>query len=105
MANEGADLYYDSDFRSVLEDHVHLLKNDASTELIMVEPNVAYKFEYDLCGYLASIDVPHHLHWITMRINGWSKDTDFYNPTTIKVPHNTSVDKIKQMYEASTTKK
>tara|TARA_B100000767_G_C19660299_1_gene490662 strand:+ start:646 stop:981 length:336 start_codon:yes stop_codon:yes gene_type:complete len=105
MNSEGADLYYDSNFRSVLEDHVPLLKNEASTELITVNPSTAYKFEYDLCGYLASIDIPHHLHWITMRVNGWNKDTDFYNPSTIRIPHRTSVDRIKQMYETSTTNK
>lgn len=105
MNSEGADLYYDSDFRSVLEDHALLLRDDASTEVIVVDPAVAYKFEYDLCGYLTSIGIPHYLHWITMRINGWRKDTEFFNPKTIRVPHRHSVDKIKQMYEASTTKK
>lgn len=104
MASEGADIFYDSNFRNVLEDHAQLLYNDAATEVIPVKPNVAYKFERDLCGYLASINVPHHLHWITMRVNGWNKDTEFFNPTSIRVPHERSVNKIKQMYEASTTK-
>ena len=105
MNSEGADIFYDSDFRSVLEDHVPLLRDDAATEIVNVKSNVAYKFEYDLTGYLSSIDVPHYLHWITMRINGWKKDTEFFNPTMIRIPHRNSVNKIKQMFEATTTKK
>ena len=104
MASAGADIYYTPDFRNVLEDHVTLLRNDASTEVVDVKPNVAYKFERDLFGYLASINVPHHPHWITMRVNSWKKDTEFLNPTRLFIPHQSSVNKIKQMYEASTTK-
>lgn len=104
MANEGADIFYLPAFRNVLEDHVSLLRVDSSTEVIDIQPAVGYKFEYDLFGYLSSIDVPAYLHWITMRVNGWHKDSDFYNPQRILVPHRNSVNKIKYMFEASTTK-
>jgi hypothetical protein len=104
MANEGADIFYLSAFRDVLEDHVSLLRDDSTTEVIDVKPEVGYKFEYDLCGFLASVNVPAYLHWITMRVNGWHSESDFYNPQRILVPHRNSINKIKHMYEASTTK-
>lgn len=106
MVSEGADIFYDPDFRNVLEDHVTILQNDAATEVISVVPNVAYKFERDLYGYLSSLgSVPQHLFWITMRVNGYCSETEFLNPTKLLIPHKNSVNKIKQMYEASNTKK
>lgn len=106
MVSEGADIFYDPDFRNVLEDHVTLLQNDAATEVVVVTPNVAYKFERDLYGYLSSLgNVPQYLFWITMRVNGFASETDFLNPTRLLIPHKNSVNKLKQMYEASTTNK
>lgn len=104
MSNEGADIYYNPDFRHVLEDHLTILREDPATEVVVIKPNEGYKYEYDLCGYLSYLNVPMYLHWITMRVNGWHKETEFYNPSVIYIPHRNSVNKIKNMYEVSVTK-
>jgi len=103
MNTEGADLYYTTGFRDVLEDHLELFKAHTGTTTQAVEPNVAYRFEYDLGGYLTSLEVPLHLHWLTMRMNGWYSEIEFYNPSVIILPYESYVTRVKQMYEATTS--
>lgn len=75
MRDAGPSIYYDPDFRNVLEAHMTYLRN-TSNEYIAVEPSAAYKYEFDFFSLLAFYKVPSHLHWVVMRMNNYASPTD-----------------------------
>lgn len=76
MVPLGDNIYYDQGFRNEVENHLNLLKR-SNTQKQLIEPDVVYQFEGNFYGYLRSISVPNHLHWIYLRVNGFSHPTEF----------------------------
>jgi hypothetical protein len=72
MVDAGADIYYDEAFRRVLEDHMSYLKSHPTTHTVAVEASKAYKYEGDLFGLLTAYLQPVYLHWVIMRMNGFT---------------------------------
>lgn len=64
--------YYDPDFRNVLEDHFSLLKTLASTKAVPVDGYLAVRYEFDFYGLMQQQNVPHQLHWLVMRLSGYT---------------------------------
>lgn len=75
MRDAGPSIYYDPDFRNVLEAHMTVLRQ-TSTEQIVVEAAAAYKYEFDFFSLLFYHGVPAYLHWIVMRMNNFTSPTD-----------------------------
>ena len=99
MAIQGASVYYGPSFRNVLEDHLTYLKGLDSTTVINVEPIVAYKYEFDLYSLLFYYDIPMHLHWLVMRLNGFTSPTEATaDITSLLIPDSTVVDQIRQSH-------
>lgn len=73
--NESNAGYYEVEFRRVLEEHLALIKN-RSTSTLPVDPNTSIRYKGDFFGLLITLNVPRHLHWITMRINGMTSPSD-----------------------------
>lgn len=95
----GPDIYYDTAFMSVLEDHMTYLRNNASTNILSIDPMNAYKYEFDLFGLLLLHNVPKHLHWVTMRVNNYSSPNDFDRTRlTLLVPDGNIVKYIRQSH-------
>lgn len=95
----GASAYYDADFRNVLEDHMSFLRKHSSTRTIVVDPGQAYKYEYDLYGYLLSVGIPANLHWVVLRLNKLTTPTDFsLQLSQLMVPDAGMLDKIRQSH-------
>lgn len=95
----GASAYYDADFRNVLEDHMGYLRSHASTRTIVVDPGQAYKYEFDLYGYLLSVGVPANLHWVVLRLNKLTTPMDFtMQLSQLLVADAGLVDKIRQSH-------
>lgn len=103
MALQGPELFYNQDFRDVLEQHVDWLKNHASTQRVTVNPEDSYKFERDFYGLLAKMNIKPEYYWVTARVNGYTSSLDFLAEPYILVPSENTVDGIKRMYEASNT--
>lgn len=74
MRDPGPSIYYDPDFRNVLEAHMTELRSN-STDILNVEPAAAYKYEFDFFSLLANYSVPDHYHWIVMRMNKFDSPT------------------------------
>lgn len=75
MRDPGPSVYYDQDFRNVLEAHMTVLRQSAA-EFLNVDPASAYKYEFDFFSLLAYHKVPDHLHWVVMRMNNFHSPTD-----------------------------
>jgi hypothetical protein len=99
MFNPGSDIYYDAGFRVVLEDHMTLLRNDSTTQIIDVAPMDAYVYEADLFGLLSKYGVAPYLHWLTMRMNDMTSPSENdLKLTQLLIPYQGNIDKIRQSY-------
>lgn len=65
----GDDIYYDPDFRKMVEHHIPLLKSDRGSVSKVVTPTTVLRFEGDFYGLLSFYEIPQKHHWITLRIN------------------------------------
>ena len=77
MVNEGPEIDYSEDFRTVMETHVEYLKNHSTTDSLVVQPNLAYKYENSFYDLLSVLEVSREQHWITMRVNGMTSPTEY----------------------------
>lgn len=75
--NDGDEIYYDSKFRSVLEDHLPIIRNKSATNIVAITPQQGYEFEGDFFSLCKSINVPEELIWLTMRINDMTANHEF----------------------------
>lgn len=102
MVQPGPDVYYDPAFRAVLEDHLSYLRALSSTQQLSVSPGEAYRFEFDLNGLLAKYGVPPYLHWVTMRVNGYTAPEEFTRDAVrVLVPSQKVIDQIRQSHQTS----
>ena len=48
MNDEGPKIFYDADFRNVIEAHLRILRVHPNTAVLDIEPQKAYKYEFDM---------------------------------------------------------
>lgn len=105
LVNTGAAIYYDPAFRRVLESHMGLLRNLTSTQLVAIEPNLAYKYEFDFYGLLQEKGVAEHLHWVIMRVNDMVDPRDFKaEMDRFLVPTAEVIDSIRKLHMTAASK-
>jgi hypothetical protein len=105
MVNTGAAIYYDDAFRRVMETHMGLLRNLASTELVAIEPQLAYKYEFDFYGLLQEKGVAEHLHWTILRVNDMVDPRQFKSTMDrILVPSPEVIDSIRRLHMTTASK-
>jgi hypothetical protein len=77
-ADPGPDIYYDDDFRAVLETYLTLLRTDRNTQTRTVQSSDARAYKGDFFGLLQNDTINKEYHWIIMRMNGFVSpgDTD-----------------------------
>lgn len=107
MARGGEDLYYDPDFRLVLETHLQVLINRAAARND-IPLDLFYQYEGDFYGYLVEIGVTPAHHFIYLRMNGMTnpnqfakemrrEDNPYIRPVLI-VPNQNQIDNIVRLY-------
>lgn len=69
MMNEGETVYYDDDFRRMLETHSIWLKDQPETRVLPIDPHTAMKYKGDLFGLLNSMRILPQYHYAVMVIN------------------------------------
>lgn len=105
LVNTGAAIYYDAAFRRVLETHMGLLRNLASTQLVAIEPQLAYKYEFDFYGMLQERGVAEHLHWVILRVNDMVDPREFKSTMDrFLVPAPEVVDSIRRLHMTTASK-
>ena len=99
MLDPGSAIYYDDDFRRVLEDHMTVLRTAQSTRVLNILQADAYKYEYDLYSLLLQYAVPAYMHWIVMRVNNMTAPTDATRTiTSLLYPNATLINQIRQSH-------
>ena len=69
--------YFTDEFIKFIEDNIKYFSNPSDLQSLSFDPAVGYKYEGDLYGLLKILNVPNHLHYLTMRINGYDTPTEF----------------------------
>jgi len=72
----GDAFYYTAEYRQLMEDHMTLLIADAIAGVERPTAVDVDKYRGDLNGLLLMFNVPAHLAWVTMRVNGLSTPQD-----------------------------
>ena len=100
LLNPGPNIYYDSQFRIVLEDHMTYLRNLNTTRRIEIDIQNAYKYEGDLFGLLFTLNINPHLHFIVMRLNNMRSPTEYTNEIrSLLIPDETQISRIISAYK------
>ena len=71
-------LYYDENFRKVLEDHIgYILNNHAHVQAIKLSTSAAWRS--DFYGLVRDIlpNFPENLMWLILRLNGLTSPTEW----------------------------
>ena len=100
LNDNSRNVFYETGFRNLIEEHLTYLRDNKSVETIMVEHNLRYKFEHDLYGYLTAKDYPREYHWIILRVNDFHTTSEFTKETTMLiVPNLTQVENLIKVYK------
>lgn len=98
--NELALVYCEPAFRDAVESVLNIIKANQGNRTILVEPGVAYKYEYDFYGLLSHLNVPPSLHWTTLRVNGYRDPRDYlHNNDQIVIPTEDDLIYVRRMYK------
>lgn len=80
----GDRIYYDPGFRAVIETHLIALRSPNIATSEPISPQKVHQYEGDFYGLLIEKNIPMHLHWIYLRVNGMMNPAEFgtekYNP-------------------------
>jgi hypothetical protein len=105
MLDPGPTIYYNDEFRRVLEDHMTVLRTSAGTRIIDIDAGTAYKFEADFYGLLVQLNVPLHLHWVVLRVNNMTNPSEFKVPRTegieLRIPDPNAIGQILQSHRTT----
>lgn len=98
--DSGADVYYESRFRIAIEDHLQYLKTHPETTTQEVESKYAFKYSGDMSGLLTLYRYPVYMHWIIMRMNGYSDFTQLTEEASqLLIPSSNAVERIRAVYK------
>ena len=87
--NSGPDIWYDTEFRITLEQHLHFLRNSDNNTSV----------EGNFHGLLYKNNIPSYLHWIITRMNGLDSSTDFKEDITrFIIPDVERVNRIREVF-------
>lgn len=87
MVPPGDRRYYSAQWHRVVESHLQWILSLPENRIEQVDDGVAYKYEGDFMGLLQELRVPMELHWVVMRVNGYTSPTDYtYDKTQILIP-------------------
>lgn len=89
-------------FRLMIETHRGFLRQDGRFEIHTVDPHQAFKYQYDLFGYLAAMKVHPEYHFAVMRMSDIEIPTAFdASVTVLYIPTKQSFSTLKGLYVTS----
>lgn len=97
--SSGTDIYYDQNFRNILEDHMTFLRTSNELNVLNVEPSMAYKYEGDLFGLLFHYNIIFEQHWIIMRLNNMTNPNQTKSTLSLLlIPTRAMLERIRSVY-------
>lgn len=100
--DEGPTIYYDDDFRAVIEAHVDFLRAHSETRVLNLEPHIVYRYEFDMYGLLMNYNIQPYMHWIVLRVNNLYSAQNF--PTDLNqllIPSDGCINILRQVYQSA----
>lgn len=99
MVQEGPAVFYDNDFKVVLESHLTYLRTHTDTVKMSIDPIEAYRFEGDLNGLLHSFNILPQYHWVIMRMNDYTstQETTADLPSLL-IPDISVIERLRQLF-------
>jgi len=93
-------LFYDQDFRAVLESHLNWLRSHETTRSMVVAANDAYRFGGDFYRYLYSLgSINRAYFWVIMRLNDMVSPNQFDTSIeSILIPSIETLEKIRKTH-------
>lgn len=102
IPSSGPDIFYDPNFHATLEYHIPRLQKHEETEYTGVEPAIGIKYRGDFFGFLNTLGIPSHYHWVVMRCNNFYTPMEFSETThNVIIPPLNEIDEIAQIYTTS----
>lgn len=99
LTDDGPSVYFSEKFRSMIEANLTYLRNSGNVYTSPIDPDKAYRYEYNFYGLLREMSVPKHLHWIVMRVNGLTDPAEFQRDTSILwIPDITLIERLKAVF-------
>lgn len=97
--------YQDYNFLSFFETHLSYLQGKISSAKDIPEA-IAHRYRGDFYGLLRSMKVPMDLHYITLRLNGFTNSADFTGEAlTVLLPNESELLSLKNVYSTNKTSK
>ncbi len=102
MRDPGPEVYYDPDFRALLEAHIPYLRVSEATRTMAVDLSKTAVYRGDFYGFLNAVGIPAYFHWIIMRLNDMSSPTEFDEKKTfLLVPEDRIIGIIEQQWRTT----
>ncbi len=99
MMTEGETVFYEDDFRRMLETHLIWMKNQ-SAEMITVDPHDALKYKGDLFGLLIKMGYAPQYHYAIMILNEISgPQSNTESLRQLLVPAMQAIDVLRSRYK------
>lgn len=99
MVNPGPNVYYNEQFRTMIEFHLPFLRAKVSTVAAAIPGNLGLRYQNDFYGLLYEIKIKPHLHWITLRLNGMSDPSEFQlDRVRILIPDENEIDALRTTF-------
>jgi hypothetical protein len=100
MVDPGPDIFYNPEFRNVLEDHMTWLREN-HCQPVVLKPDESYQWRGDFFGLLSQKGVARQYHWVVMRLNEYTSPHQFEQDTqAILLPNETVIEKIAQSHNS-----
>ncbi len=101
MLGSGESFYYSPQWRLLVETHLTWLRTQTVSDSVIIDHQLAYKYEGDLFGALTELGIPDYMHWTIMRLNGLSSPTEFRGEAAVlMVPQRSTFTSLKAMAES-----
>ncbi len=82
MISDGDSVYYDNDFRLMIESHMGWLRSRSDYSFQTIDPFLAYKYRGDFDGLMLSMGIPAKYHWFYLRLNDYTSPREFKGDET-----------------------
>jgi len=99
--DNGASVYYDPDFRVMIETHLNHLRSHEKTQSVVIDEHRVFRQESDFYGLLLELDISPKYFWILLRVNGYEHPGDFVNKNTVIMPAIEEIERLKSMHLAN----
>lgn len=95
MVASGDRRFYSAEWYRVVESHLQWIRTLPGNQEVVVEDAIAYKYEGDFMGLLQELRIPMEIHWVVLRLNGYTSPADYtYDRTKITLPDQGAVGKL-----------